>query len=175
MQYFPEDFYSLKNRAIYATSIILSDLVLFIAGSVLAYYLRFFTILFGENKATYTINMYYVYYSIAFVVITVIIIDILRSYNIKSIYTGFDYYLKIELSLVLSIIILVAFSYFVQGILLSRGWILLLFAINSLFILSSRMVEGLIVKRWVHYYGIPLEKVAVGFVECLRAMQRLQE
>jgi exopolysaccharide biosynthesis polyprenyl glycosylphosphotransferase len=171
MQYLPEDFYNIKNRVIYTVSAIFSDIVLLVFSCALAYYLRFFTILFGRHKATYIISSLYIYYSIAFIIITVILIDILRTYNLKNINTGFDYYFKIELSIVASIIIFVSYSYFIHHILLSRGWLLLLFIISSLLLLSSRFIAGFILKRWVRNYSIPSDTIAIGFIGCVKAMQ----
>jgi exopolysaccharide biosynthesis polyprenyl glycosylphosphotransferase len=171
MQYLPEDFYNKKNRAIYAVSAILIDIVLLVFGCALAYYLRFFTALFGRNKPTYTLNSLYIYYSIAFIVITVVLIDVLRSYNLKNIYTGFDYYFKIVLSPVISIIIFVSYSYFIHHILLSRGWLLLLFILSALLLLAGRFITGIILKGWIRNYSIPSNTIAAGFIGCVKAMQ----
>jgi exopolysaccharide biosynthesis polyprenyl glycosylphosphotransferase len=171
MQYLPENFYSIKNRVIYTVSAILSDIFLLIVSSILSYYLRYYTALFGRNKAIYGIDDRYVYYSIAFIVITVVLIDVLRSYNLKNIYTGFDYYFKVVLSIAISIALLVSYSYFINHILLSRGWLLLLFISGVLLLFAGRLVTGVILKKWIKNYSIPSDTMAVGLIGCIKAMQ----
>jgi len=171
MKYSPRDFYKLKNKAIYSFLSIISDLILLSFSCFLSYYLRFFTALFGKNKASYAIDNRYIYYSIAFVIIVVIIIDIFKLYSLKNIYSGFDYYFKLILSIVLSIMIIVGYSYFINSVILSRGWVLLLFSLSAFLLITGRVLMGIVLKKWAGGYFVPASIIAVGFVECIKALK----
>jgi len=171
MEYLPKDFYKLKNRVVYAFLSIVSDVILLSFSCFLSYYLRFFTTLFGINKPTYIINNRFIFYSIAFVIIIVIIIDIFKLYSLKNTHSGFDYYFKIILSIILSAILIICYSYFIEKSLLSRAWVLLLIGLSAFFLITGRVLMGIVLKKWARGYFIPASSIAVGFFECIRALK----
>ena len=173
MVYTPMEFYRVKNKAIYASMTIVSDLILLAFSCFLSYFLWFYTAFFGLSKQSNTLDNIYIYYSIAFIILTVAIIDRFKSYNLKNVYSGFDYYLKIILSLVISTILIIGYSYFVNKIILSRAWILLLFILSVLFLISKRLLEGMILRKWAGYYQIPENIFVVGFFNCLIALKKV--
>jgi exopolysaccharide biosynthesis polyprenyl glycosylphosphotransferase len=171
MRYSPEDFFRLRNRAVYAFLSIIIDLFLLAFSCFLSYYLRFFTALFGEGKETYTVSSSYVFYSIAFVIIAVIFIDIFKLYSLRNAYGGFDYYLEIILSIILGILIIACYGYFIGGFILSRAWLLILFVLSTFLLLFGKVLGGIILKKWAANYLIPASGIAVGFVECIRVLK----
>jgi len=171
MRYLTKDFFRLRNRVVFAFLSIITDFFLLVLGCFLSYYLRFFTDLFGKGKGTYTIDSRYVFYSIAFVVITVIFIDVFRLYSLRNAYSGFEYYLEIILSTILGVFIIAGYGYFIGGIILSRGWLLILFILSILLLLSGKFFSGIVLKKWAAIYPIPASRVSVGFVECIRALK----
>jgi exopolysaccharide biosynthesis polyprenyl glycosylphosphotransferase len=171
MRYSPEDFFRLRNRTVYAFLSVITDLFLLALGCFLSYYLRFFTALFGEDKGIYTVDNRYVFYSIAFIIITVIFIDVFKLYSLRNVYSGFEYYLEIILSIILGIFIIAGYGYFIGGIILSRGWLLLLFSLSTFLLLSGKFLGGIILKKWTAIYLIPASRTAVRFVECIRTLK----
>lgn len=173
MRYSPEDFFRLRNRAVYAFLSILIDLFLLTLSCFLSYYFRFFTDFFGEGKGIYTIDSRYVIYSIAFIIIAVIFIDVFKLYSLRNAYTGFEYYLEIILSIIIGIVLIACYGYFIGGIILSRGWLSLLFILSAFLMFSSRVLGGIVIKKWTANYLIPASGTAVGFVECIRALKNV--
>jgi len=171
MKYSPEDFFKLKNKAVYTFLSIVTDLFLLTLSCFFSYYSRFFTDLFGKGKGTYAVDSKYVFYSIAFIIIAVIFIDIFKLYSLRNAYGGFDYYLEIILSIILGIFIIACYGYFIVGIILSRGWLLLLFILSTFLLLSGRVLGGIILKKWAAIYLIPASRISVGFVECIKALK----
>jgi exopolysaccharide biosynthesis polyprenyl glycosylphosphotransferase len=104
-------------------------------------------------------------------IIAVIIISAFRLYNLRNTYRGFDYYFKIILSIIASIVLIKLYSYFIGKFFLSKGWLLLIFSLSALLLISGRVLIGKVLKKWARNYFIPSSSIMVGFFECIRALK----
>ena len=63
----------------------INDIIFLAPGSFLASYLKFQAYFFGINKQAYGISERYIYYSLIFILITLITLALLKIYNWNSI------------------------------------------------------------------------------------------
>ncbi len=72
-----------------------SDIIVSALSCFLAYYLRFFTKVFGRSKPTYLLDNKYIFYSLIFIGVVVLVALLLKLYFWNSIYKEPTYYMKL--------------------------------------------------------------------------------
>ena len=166
-----ETSFKTKNKIFYGFLLLASDLIFSAVSCFLAYYLRFFTKLFGNNRPSYLIDKDYVFYSIIFISAVVIISLAFRLYFWDIIYKK-NYYFKVIITPVLSLIIVLIFGGLLERFRFSRLWILYLFILSVLILFIIRLLIGIVSKKVLAKIGIPLNGLAFGINEDLIAWNK---
>jgi len=130
-----------------------NDLFFLALSCFLAYYLRFFTKIFGEAKPTYAINDKYVYYSVIFIAVAIIIFLLFKLYFWNSIYKGPIFYFRSISPPIISAVLVVVFGHYYKGFSFSKIWFALLLFTGAFFIIISRFLIGLIIKKIISKSG----------------------
>jgi len=91
--------------------------------------------------------MQYFYFSVLFIAIAVIISGIFMLYSWRSIYSKPTYYLRIFVSVIISILVLVALWFIFENFLFSRIWALLLFLFSTFFLITSRSLIAIFTRK----------------------------
>ncbi|MCL4416548.1 MAG: DUF5009 domain-containing protein [Actinobacteria bacterium] len=143
-----------KNKIYYGLKLLVSDLIFSALSCFLAYYLRFFTKFFGSSKPTYSIDNNYILYSIIFIMAMVLVSLAFGLYFWDNLYKKPNYYLKVAITPVLSLVITLIFGRAYAGFAFSRLWILTLFILSILLIFFSRLLIGKFTKKYFAKKGI---------------------
>lgn len=129
-----------KKKLLYGLTLFLSDVFFLALSFFLSYYLRFYTNLFKflESNPIYTINIHYVFYSAAFMLLTLLLINIYQLYNWDYIYRGSGYYFRILKAVSINIIAIIIVGYLLETFSFSRIWIVLLYFFSVFFLFNGR-------------------------------------
>ena len=147
MANFLKDSFGKRNKIFYGFLLAVNDLIFIALSCFLSYYLRFYTTLFGKGKPTYSISDSYIFYSIIFILVVIIISFLFRLYSWNNVYKEPGYYLKILIPPILSIIIIIIFGQLYESFPFSRIWLATLFFFSLVLLFSSRLVLGMVTKK----------------------------
>ena len=165
---------NVRDKIFYGFLIVTNDIVFLSLSCFLAYYLRFYTKIFGSRRPpTYIVDNKYIIYSLIFIGIVIAISFLIRLYSFNLIYRDPVYYLKILTAPVLSIISVIIISQVYESFILSKIWIATLIALSLLLMFLSRYIIGIITKKVFiksHNYDI---EILAGFNENLKAIKDL--
>ena len=165
---------SARDKIFYGFLLVINDIILLSLGCFLAYYLRFYTKIFGSQRIpTYVVDNRYVIYSLIFIGIVIAISFLIRLYNFNLIYRDPVYYLKILASPVLSIISVIIIGRLYEGFPFSKIWIVTLIVLCLILMFLSRYVIGIITKKILVKSGIYDIEILAGFSENLKAIKDL--
>jgi len=169
MKNLPNPSYSLKARIFYGVILAAVDFILLGISCVMAYYLRFYTDIFGRAPGIST--SVYLIYSVAIVASIIIILYLLRAYDLNYIYRSPFFYPKSALSVFLGIIIIYFSARFISGLYFSRLYLGLLFVFGVILIFIARYIIGIFTKKIFKLNGLPYENLAVGIVDNLKVFK----
>ncbi len=162
--------YTLRLRIIYGFLLFVNDLIFISLSCYLAYYLRFKTNIFGIIEAG-NIGDNYLFYSMVFVGLIIVLFIIIRLYSINRIYSNLYYFLSIILIFMVSTIGLYYFARLIDGFYLSRIWMGLTLAFGVIFLIISRFIIGKITKILFKKTGIPHEDLVVDILDYLKVFK----
>ena len=168
--------YNLKTKIIFGFILVINDIIFLSLGCFLAYYLRFYTKIFGSQRIpTYMVDNIYVIYSLIFIGIVIAISFLIRLYNINLIYRDLVlvYYLKILASPVLSVILIIIIGLLYKIFPFSKTWIATLIVLCLILMFFSRYIIGIITKKIFIKSGIYNIEILAGFNENLKALKDL--
>ncbi|GAG55905.1 unnamed protein product, partial [marine sediment metagenome] len=112
-----------KQKAIYGIGLAINDILFLGASYYAAYFIRFYTNLFAPSLVSYTIDERYVFYSLIYIGFSLIVFLLFGLYSFDKIYTGPKKYLKIVVSVVVSVFLTIGFGKLFEGYPFSRIWI----------------------------------------------------
>lgn len=165
---------SVRDKIFYGFLLVINDIIFLSISCFLAYYLRFYTKIFGSQRPpTYVVDNKYIIYSLIFIGIVIAISFLIRLYNYNLIYSDPVYYLKILTSPILSIISVIIIGRAYESFPFSRIWIAALIILSLLLMFLSRYVVGIITKKVYVRSGTYDIEILAGFNENLRAIKDL--
>ena len=162
-----------KNKVFYGLILFVLDLLALTLSTFLAYYLRYYTKIFGSNKPIYFIDKHYVLYSIIFICIFLFVLVILRLHNWENIYKKPYYYLKLLIPPFISILLLMVIGRLYKNFPFSRIWLLLIFIFTFFLLLFYRYIIALITKRFFLTKKITIENLYFTPVDNIIFFRRL--
>lgn len=165
---------SSRAKIFYGFLLVVNDFIFLSLSCFLAYYLRFYTKIFGSQRPpTYTVDNKYVIYSLIFIGIVIAISFLIRLYSFNLIYRDPVYYLKILSPPILSIISVIIISQVYESFIFSKIWIATLIVLSLLLMFLSRYIIGIITKKvFIKSRNYDIEILA-GFNENLKAIKDL--
>jgi exopolysaccharide biosynthesis polyprenyl glycosylphosphotransferase len=165
--------WNLKNKAFYGLILFILDLLMLAGSASLAYYLRYYTKIFGSDKPTYLIDKHYVVYTIIFICIFLLVSVILRLHNWENIYKKPYYYLKLLITPFISILLLIIIGKAYENFSFSRIWLLLIFIFTFFLLLFYRYIIAVATKRFFQREKIIIENLYFTPVDNLIYFRRL--
>jgi len=150
-----------------------SDIIFSTLSCFLAYYLRFFTKVFVKNNPTYLVDNKYIFYSLVFIGVVVLVALLLRLYFWNSIYKEPTYYLKLIAPLISAIIIMVSFGRIYEKFPFSKLWIASLFVLSLIFLIISRLIFGMVTKAVLNRTGYDTSGMLVSIRDNIEALKDL--
>ncbi len=162
-----------KIKIRYFFILLINDIVFLALGSLLTYYLRFYTSFFDRYEPITGIDLNYVLYSLIFIGTILVIMAIFKVYNWTYIYNGMIYYIKITGSVIIGLIVTLSFGWFRDGFYFSKVWILLNIFFSLIFIILSRYFIGLYINKNLIRRGNILKKIIYRFSDCLSGLRSL--
>jgi len=168
-----KNFYSLRVKIIFGFVLVLSDLLFLALSSLLSYYIRFYTEVFGINELSYTISDNYLLYSLVFILIVVFISFVFNLYSLNNVYKSPIYYPTALIAIILGTVITYFSGKIFSNLYFSRIWIGLLFLFSIAFLFLSRLIIGIISKKVFKKQGIYDKEFVAGFGENVRVIKSL--
>ena len=146
----------------YGIFLFLCDLIFLFSSFVLAYYIRFNSRLFAQETARIIIYSNYMYYSLIYIFLSVVIFTLNKLYNWDSFYVGSGYFSRIVRSIIVSIVIMILLGYLYETFSFSRIWIGFLFIFSVFFMILSRYTIYKFTNKIVKKLGLSSRTLIVG-------------
>ncbi|MCL4385533.1 MAG: sugar transferase [Cyanobacteria bacterium] len=166
------------SKIFYGFVLVINDLIFLALSCFLAYYLRFFTKIFGKSKPTYLVDNKYIFYSLIFIFIVILISSAIRLYSWNSIHKDPVYLFKIIGPPILGIIALIIFGRIYEKFPFSKIWVAVLVFLSVALLFASRLLIGIITNRILNWRGYPPGYMVIGVeenIEELKNMSRLRK
>jgi len=159
-----------KNSIIAAHGLALAaiDTLFLLAAYYFAYLVRFYTDLFAPSLASYKLDPSYQFYSWVYILISLIIFFLLRLYSLKTAYSGPKKYIRIIISILLSIGILVLYGDIYRSYSFSRIWLAFLFVFSVILVVLGRYIVTLIFNKKLRETASPSLGLVIGAREELK-------
>ena len=157
---------SRKNKkALYGLCLFLSDLFFLIIATLLSLYIRFYTTFFGSVKPIYHVNTYYLFYSLLFIAMNLIVFGFYGLLDNDQIFKGSGYYLRIFKSISINLLIVVLIGYLGQTYTFSRIWIFLLYILSLIFLYLNRYFIEILTQKLIINLSLSSKTIIVGIGE----------
>lgn len=154
-----------KKKLLYGGFLFLNDIVFLVLSLFLSYYLRFFRPFFDLARPSYTINTHYVFYSVVFIILTLVFFGFYKLYNWDQIYRGSGYYFRIFKAISINIIVIIVVGYLLETFSFSRIWISLLYIFSIVMLFSSRYIIGEITQKLIKKLDLSSKTLIIGIGE----------
>jgi exopolysaccharide biosynthesis polyprenyl glycosylphosphotransferase len=154
-----------KKKLLYGCFLVINDMVFLSLAFYISYYLRFFTGPVAELNLTYQLESNYFFYSLIFIISSIIIFLIYRLYNWDYIYRGSGYYSRIIKGIAINIIVIIMAGYIFELFTFSRKWILLLFLFSAVLVLAGRLLIELATNKLLNKMDMESKTIIVGIGE----------
>jgi hypothetical protein len=164
---------SIGGMVINGLLLAVNDIVFSALACFLAYYLRFFTKVFGKGKPTYLVENRYILYFLIFIGVVVLVSLLLRLYFWNSINREPIYYMKLIAPPIIAVIIMVSFGRIYERFPFSKLLIASLLVLSLAFLLFSRLILGLITKAVLLKAGYDTGGMLAGIRENVGALKNL--
>ena len=165
---------SVRNKIFYGFLLAINDIIFLSLSCFLAYYLRFYTGVFGSRRLpTYTVDNKYIIYSLMFIGVVIAISFLIRLYSFNLIYKDPVYYLKILTPPVLSIISVIIIGQLYESFPFSKIWIATLIALSLILMFLSRYIIGIITKKVIVKLRISNIEILAGLSENVGVLKDL--
>lgn len=157
---------SRKNKKeLYGLCLFLSDLFFLIIAVLLSLYIRFYITFFGLVKPIYHINTYYLFYSLLFIAMNLIVFGFYGLFDNDQIFKGSGYYLRIFKSISINLLIIVLIGYLIQTYTFSRIWIFLLYILSLIFLHLSRYFIEILTQKLIINLILSSKTIIIGIGE----------
>jgi len=165
-------FLNRKNSFLYSFLLIVNDLIFLFSAGAISYYLRFYTRIFKNILYAYSINKTYLSASIIFIFGVILIFSLFKLYSAGKTYSSPTYYLKILTSIIIASIIFIILWIILVDFLFSRIWFALFFAFAIIFIVISRSIIAVLIRKKLIKSGIDTSNLYFGIGENLKIFKR---
>lgn len=162
-----------KQKVLYGLLMAINDVLFLAAAYYIAYLIRFYTNLFEPSLVSYTMDVRYMFYSLVYVLLSVVVFFLFRLHSFDSIYRGPKKYLRVIVAVLVSIGLTVAWGRVYEAYPFSRIWLTLLFVFSVLLVVISRNFMGLATKSMLRGISNPPKPLIVGFGEDLKVLADL--
>lgn len=156
-----------NKKILYGIFLFFSDAIFLSLSFLLSSYIRFNLGIFTSMESGFLLfqNISYLYYSLIYVAINILIFSIHKLYNWDYFYIGSAYYSRIIKSISISIIFIILFGYIYETFSFSRIWIGLLYLFSLVFIIISRLIISKITNIIIKQLSLASNTVIVGLCE----------
>ncbi|MBM3706983.1 MAG: sugar transferase [Actinobacteria bacterium] len=155
----------LNQRIVYGIFLLISDVIFLALAFYLSYFLRFKTGELAEINRTYLVEQHYVFYSIIFIAISVLVFFLFNLYDRDKIYRGSGYYSRLIKTVFINIVIIMLAGYVFEQFTFSRKWLLLLIPFSIILILIGRFFIEFVSQKLMKKYGIIPRTIIIGIGE----------
>lgn len=155
----------LNKKIVYGIFLIITDVVFLCISFYLSYFLRFKTGEIAELNKTYFIETNYFFYSLVFIILSILVFFVFNLYDRDKIYKGSGYYSRLFKAVFINIIVIIFVGYIFEQFTFSRKWILLLALFNLVLIFFGRFSIETITQKLIKKYGIIPRTLIVGIGE----------
>ena len=163
---------SMKTQKIlYGIFLLLADIVLLAISYFLSYYLRFKAGAVAELYERYYVEQYYVFYSVVFIILSIIVFAIYNLYDRDKIYRGSGYYSRIIKVVLINIALIMLAGYIFDVFTFSRIWLLMLAGFSLIFIIAGRYLFEFITQKIINKLGACPRTVIIGIGENARRIE----
>jgi len=157
---------SRKNKKLfYGFCLLLNDLIFLIFSFYLSYFIRFYKSFLKISVPTYYIDKNYIFYSLIFIILTIIFFAFYRLYDWDKLFRGSGYYFRIFKAISINIIIIIIFGYLLETFSFSRIWITLLYLFSLALIMVSRFIIENISRYIIKKIGLSSKTIIIGLGE----------
>jgi exopolysaccharide biosynthesis polyprenyl glycosylphosphotransferase len=160
-----------NKKIVYGIFLIISDAIFLALSFYFSYFLRFKTGAIAELNKTYFIEKNYFFYSLVFIVASILIFFIFNLYDRDRIYKGSGYYSRLFRVVFINIIVIIFVGYIFEQFTFSRKWILLLALFNLVLVFFGRFSVEIITQKLIKKYGIIPRTLIVGIGENARRIE----
>ena len=154
-----------RKKIIYGFILGFNDIFFLAVAFYLSYYIRFYIGDFAASGQITTLDFNYRFYSIIFILSAIFILYLSKLYDWDRIYRGSGYYSRILRAIIINIIVIILAGYVLELFSFSRKWILLLFILSILLILTSRIIIELTTIKLLRKLDIKSGTIIVGVSE----------
>ncbi|MHB1375904.1 MAG: sugar transferase [Candidatus Humimicrobiaceae bacterium] len=165
----------LNKKKLFAFGFILffNDLIFSALAGFLAYFIRFYTKIFRIIEFSYTINYKYIYFSLIFVALIIVISACFKLYVFKSIYSKPTHFLRLIFSVLIAATVFIILWFIINNFMFSRIWLLLFFVLDIFLLVLSRSLISIFIRRSLKNSGFPTHLYFFGFGENLKILKNL--
>jgi len=163
--------YTIRLRLIYGFLLFIIDLFFLSLSCFLAYYLRFYTDIFGTIPASYSISSRYILYSAVITGFIIILFAVFGLYSINKIYRDLYYYLKLIVLLIAGTVIIYFSARLIGDFYFSRIWIGLFLVFGIISITISRFIFARITRAVFKRSGISYEGLMISLLDYLKVFK----
>ncbi len=163
--------YTVRLKVLYGFLLFIIDLFFLSLSCFLAYYLRFYTDIFGLLPTSYSISSQYIFYSIIIIVSIIILFAAFKLYSINKIYRDLYYYLKLIIILIAGAAIIYFSARLIGGFYFSRIWVGLFLMFGVISVIISRFIFARITRAAFKRSGIAHEGLIISFLDYLRVFK----
>lgn len=160
-----------NKKIVYGIFLIISDVIFLALSFYLSYFLRFKTGAIAELNKTYFIETNYFFYSIIFIILSILVFFVFNLYDRDKIYKGSGYYSRLLKAVFINIIVIIFVGYIFEQFTFSRKWILLLALFNLVLTFFGRFSIETITQKLIKKYGIIPRTLIVGIGENARRIE----
>jgi exopolysaccharide biosynthesis polyprenyl glycosylphosphotransferase len=155
----------LNQRIVYGIFLLVSDVIFLTLAFYLSYFLRFKTGELAEVNKTYLVEQHYVFYSVIFIAISILVFFLFNLYDRDKIYRGSGYYSRLIKTVFINIIIIMLAGYVFEQFTFSRKWLLILIPFSIILIFIGRLFIELVTQKLMRKYGVIPRTVIIGIGE----------
>ncbi len=163
--------YSLRLRIIYGFILSVIDLFFLLLGCFAAYYLRFYTEIFGTVPTSYSISNRYILYSLIIAALIIILFASFKLYDINRIYKNLYYYLELAIIIIAGAAIIYYAARLIEDFYFSRIWIALMVVLGIISVVFGRFFFSLITRTVFKKNGIYHEGLLISLFDYIRAFK----
>ncbi|MCJ7472755.1 MAG: sugar transferase [Actinobacteria bacterium] len=164
--------YTVRLRSIYGFLLFIIDLFFLLFSCFLAYYLRFYTDIFGTTTISHSISGQYLFYSLIITGSIIVLFAVFKLYSINKIYRDLYYYLELIIILITGIVIIYFSARLMGGFYFSRIWIGLFSVFGVISIVVSRFILAMITRAVFKKSGVACERLIISFLDYLRVFKK---
>ena len=163
--------YSLRLKIIYGFLLSVIDLFFLLLSCFAAYYLRFYTDIFGTVPTSYSISNRYISYSLIITASIIILFASFKLYHLNRIYKNMYYYLELAVIIIAGSAIIYYAARLIEDFYFSRIWIALMVILGIITVAFGRFFFSLITRTVFKRNGIYNEGLLISLFDYMGAFK----